>query len=99
MGVYMILYIIIMGIFVFVCFRQYQSIPAIPQNTTIRQLLHQMEKIAFCSGILMTIAFFWRIFLKQDPKILTIGSILIYSVGLVYTMLKLYHLQKNRKED
>lgn len=95
----MILYIIIMAIFAFLCFRQCNTIPKTPENMTISQLLYQMGKIAFCSGILMTIALFWCIFLKQTPKILTVGSILIYSIGLLYTMVKLYHLQKNRKED
>ncbi len=95
----MILYIIVMAIFAFLCFRQCHTISKTPENKTIFHLLHQMGKIALCSGILMTIAFFWRIFLKQTPKILTVGAILLYSIGLIYTMVKLYDMQKNRKED
>lgn len=92
----MILYIIVMGIFCFFCFRQCN---ALQKSTTLYRLLHQMGKFALCSGILMLISFFWRMFLQQTPKILVVGSLLIYSVGLIYTMLKLHTLQKDRKED
>ena len=92
----MILYIIVMSIFYIFCFRQCKTLQ---KSTTLYHLLHQMGKFTLCSGILMLIAFFWRMFLQQTPKILVIGSLLVYSIGLIYTMLKLHALQKDRKED
>ncbi len=92
----MILYIIVMGIFGFLCFQQCRILP---KNTPTYPVLHQMGKIAYCSGILMLIAYVWRMLLHQTPKILLVGAVLIYSVGLIYTMLQLHTIHKNGKED
>ncbi len=92
----MILYIIVMGIFGFVCFRKCRMLQ---KDTAIYRTLHQMGRIAYCSGILMLIASVWRMLLQQTPKILLVGALLIYSIGLVYTMLQLYTIHKNGKED
>lgn len=92
----MILYVIVMGIFGFFYFRKCRMLQ---KDTALSCTLHQMGKVAYCSGILMLIAYVWRMLLHQTPKILLVGAVLIYGVGLVYTMLQLYTIHKNGKED
>lgn len=92
----MILYIIVMGIFGFICFRQAHTLQ---KDTALYHAVYQMGRVAYCSGILMLIAYVWRMLLHQTPNILLVGAVLIYGVGLIYTMLQLYTIHKNGKED